>query len=100
LTTLDGQKVYVAADTGLFGDMQLLGDEGVDLAVLPIGDNFTMGPDDALKAVKLIRPKHAVPVHYNTFDVIEQDPNAWAERVEAETDTKVHVLKPGESLTV
>jgi len=100
LTTLDGQKIYIAADTGLFGDMQMIGEEGIDLAVLPIGDNFTMGPDDALKAVKMIQPKHAVPVHYNTFDVIKQDPNAWAERVEAETSTKVHVLKPGESLTV
>ena len=100
LTTLDGQKIYIAADTGLFGDMQMIGEEGIDLAVLPIGDNFTMGPDDALKAVKMIQPKHVVPVHYNTFDVIKQDPNAWAERVEAETSTKVHVLKPGESLTV
>ena len=100
LTTLDGMKVYIAADTGLFGDMQMIGEEGIDLAVLPIGDNFTMGPDDALKAVKMIQPKHVVPVHYNTFDVIRQDPDAWAERVEAETGTEVHVLKPGESLTV
>ena len=100
LTTLDGMKVYIAADTGLFGDMQMIGEEGIDLAVLPIGDNFTMGPDDALKAVKMIQPKHVVPVHFNTFDVIRQDPDAWAERVEAETDTEVHVLKPGESLTV
>ena len=100
LPTLDGMKVYIAADTGLFGDMQMIGEEGIDLAVLPIGDNFTMGPDDALKAVKMIQPKHVVPVHFNTFDVIRQDPDAWAERVEAETDTEVHVLKSGESLTV
>ena len=100
LTTLDGQKVYIAADTGLFGDMRLIGEEGVDLAVLPIGDNYTMGPDDSLKAVKIIQPKHVVPVHFNTFDVIKQDPDVWAERVEAETNTKAHVLKPGQSLTV
>ena len=100
LTTLDGQKVYIAADTGLFGDMRLIGEEGIDLAVLPIGDNYTMGPDDALRAVKMIQPKHVVPVHFNTFDIIMQDPDAWAERVEAETNTEAHVLNPGQSLTV
>ena len=100
LTALDGIKTYLACDTGLFGDMKLIGEEGIDLAVLPIGDNYTMGPEDALKAVKLIQPKHVVPVHYNTFDLIKQDPFAWAARVEAETDTKAHVLNPGDSLTV
>ena len=100
LTTNEDQKLYLAQDTGLFGDMKLIGDEGIDLAALPIGDNFTMGPDDALKAVKLIRPKIAVPIHYNTWDLINQDPYAWAERVEQETDTKVKVLKPGESVTL
>ncbi|MGI6258562.1 MAG: metal-dependent hydrolase [Anaerolineaceae bacterium] len=99
LTTRDEKKIYFAADTGLFGDMSLIGDEGIDLALLPIGDNYTMGPDDALKAVKLLRAKAVVPVHYNTWDLIAQDPLAWKERVEAETTTKVHVLKPGESLT-
>ncbi|GAB4415175.1 MAG: metal-dependent hydrolase [Anaerolineales bacterium] len=98
LTTKDGKKIYLAQDTGLFGDMKLIGDEGIDLAVLPIGDNYTMGPDDALRAVKLIQPKAVVPIHYNTFDVIKQDPHAWAARVEKETDTKVSVLQPGESL--
>jgi L-ascorbate metabolism protein UlaG (beta-lactamase superfamily) len=97
LTTLDGQKIYMAGDTGLFGDMRLIGEEGIDLAVLPIGDNYTMGPDDALRAVKLIQPKHVIPIHYNTFDVIKQDVDAWAQRVAAETNTQVHVLKPGQS---
>jgi L-ascorbate metabolism protein UlaG (beta-lactamase superfamily) len=97
LTTNDGQKIYMACDTGLFGDMRLIGEEGIDLAVLPIGDNFTMGPDDALRAVKLIMPKHVIPVHYNTWDLIAQDPYAWAKRVEEETPAKVHVLKPGQS---
>jgi L-ascorbate metabolism protein UlaG (beta-lactamase superfamily) len=100
LTTHDGIKVYMACDTGLFGDMRLIGEEGLDLALLPIGDNFTMGPDDALRAVKLLQPKQVVPIHYNTWDLIAQDANAWAKRVEAETSTKVQVLKPGESITL
>jgi len=100
LTTPDEKKIYIAGDTGLFGDMRLIGDEGLDLAVLPIGDNFTMGPDDALKAVKLLRPKRVVPVHYNTWDLIAQDPQAWKTRVEAETSAEVFVLKPGESLSL
>jgi L-ascorbate metabolism protein UlaG (beta-lactamase superfamily) len=98
LTTTEDKKIYMAQDTGLFSDMKLIGEEGVDLAVLPIGDNYTMGPDDALRAVKLIQPKTVVPIHYNTFDLIKQDPDAWAARVNKETDTKAVVLKPGESL--
>jgi L-ascorbate metabolism protein UlaG (beta-lactamase superfamily) len=100
LTTQDGDKIYTACDTGLFGDMRLIGEEGIDLAVLPIGDNYTMGPDDALRAVRLIQPKHVVPVHYNTWDVIRQDGQAWAEKVTKETSSKAHILKPGESLSL
>ena len=100
LTTKDGKKVYLAQDTGLFGDMRLIGEEGIDLAVLPIGDNFTMGPDDALRAVKLIQPKVVIPIHYNTWELISQDPNSWAERVRGATDTQVVVLKPGESYSL
>lgn len=100
LTTSGGQKVYLACDTGLFGDMALLGEEGLDLAVLPIGDNFTMGPEDALRAAKLLKAKHVIPVHYNTWGLIAQDAAAWAKRVEAETASKVHVLKPGESFSL
>jgi L-ascorbate metabolism protein UlaG (beta-lactamase superfamily) len=100
LTTNEGLKVYMACDTGLFSDMRLIGEEGLDLAFIPIGDNFTMGPDDALRAVKLLQPKHVVPIHYNTWELIAQDPNAWAKRVAAETSTQVHVLKPGESITI
>jgi L-ascorbate metabolism protein UlaG (beta-lactamase superfamily) len=100
LTTQDGKKLYLACDTGLFGDMRLIGDEGIDLAVLPIGDNFTMGPDDALRAVQLIRPRHVIPVHYDTWKLIAQDAPAWAKRVETETGAKVHVLKPGETFQV
>ncbi len=97
LSTTDGQKIYIAGDTGLFGDMRLIGEEGIDLAVLPIGDNYTMGPDDALRAVKLLTPRHVIPYHYNTWDLISQDPSAWAERVTRETKVEAHVLKPGES---
>ena len=93
---LGGKKIYHACDTGLFFDMKLIGEEGIDLAILPIGDNFTMGPDDAVRAVKLIEPEHVVPIHYDTFDIIKQDPKAWAHRVEAETSAKVIVMKPGD----
>jgi L-ascorbate metabolism protein UlaG (beta-lactamase superfamily) len=100
LTNNEGQKVYLAGDTGLFGDMKLIGDEGLDLAVIPIGDNFTMGPNDALRAVKLLTPKHVIPMHFGTWGLIEQDPNAWAKRVQVETSAQVHVLKPGESFSL
>ncbi len=97
ITTPDGKKIYFAGDTGLFAGMSLIGEEGIHLAVLPIGDNFTMGPDDALRAVKLIQPKHIIPAHYNTWELIAQDPIAWKEQVESKTDSKVHVLQPDSS---
>lgn len=100
LTTLEGKKIYMAGDTGLFGDMRLIGEEGIDLAVLPIGDNYTMGPADALKALKMLQPQHVIPIHYSTFDVIRQDAAVWAKQVEQETNVKVHLLRPGESLTL
>jgi L-ascorbate metabolism protein UlaG (beta-lactamase superfamily) len=96
LTTHDGKKLYLAGDTGLFYDMKLIGEEGLDLAVIPIGDNFTMGPADALRAVKLLTPKTVIPIHYGTWGLIDQDPAAWAAQVEKETTSKVVVLKPGE----
>ena len=80
--------------------MVLLGDDGVDLAVLPIGDNFTMGPKDALRAVAMINPRLVVPVHYNTWDLIAQDAHAWKRAVEASTHTRVFPLSPGESLLI
>lgn len=97
LTTPDGKKLYFACDTGLFYGMKLIGEEGIDLAVLPIGDNFTMGPDDALRAIKLIEPKVVIPVHYDTWELIAQDPKEWAKRVEAETNTTCVVISPGKS---
>jgi L-ascorbate metabolism protein UlaG (beta-lactamase superfamily) len=80
--------------------MKLIGEEGIDLAVLPIGDNFTMGPEDSLRAVKLIEPGFVLPIHYDTFDVIKQDPEQWKARIESETNTSVALLKPGEALTL
>jgi len=98
LFSIQGRQIYHACDTGLFYDMKLIGEAGIDLAVLPIGDNFTMGPEDGLRAVQLIEPKKVLPIHYNTFDVIKQDPEAWKVRVEKETRSEVALLKPGESL--
>lgn len=99
LTLKDGKKIYIVGDTGLFTDMKLIGQEGIELAFVPIGDNYTMGPEDAYKAVEFIQPKHVIPVHYNTWELIAQDAGKWAERV-AKLGVKVHVLKPGDSLTI
>jgi L-ascorbate metabolism protein UlaG (beta-lactamase superfamily) len=99
LTTNADEKIYMAGDTGLFGDMALIGEEGLTLAVIPIGDNYTMGPADALRAVKLLEPDYVIPIHYNTFDLIMQDAEAWAEDVRKQTDTVVDLLKPGETFT-
>jgi len=96
----DGTKIYDAADTGLFGDMRLIGEEGIDLAILPIGDNYTMGPDDALRAVKLLQPKKVLPMHYNTWPLIAQDAANWATRIRRETKAEPVILKPGESLNL
>jgi L-ascorbate metabolism protein UlaG (beta-lactamase superfamily) len=96
LTFSDGAKIYDAADTALFGDMALIGEEGLDLAILPIGDYYTMGPDDALRAVKLLHPRFVIPIHYNTFPPIAQDADAWAARVKNETSAEPVVLQPGD----
>ncbi len=95
---IGGFRIYHAGDTALFSDMRLVGDLGIDLALLPIGDNYTMGPTDALEAVKLIRPRYVMPVHFGTFPLLEQDPAAFKRRVEAETSAKGLVLEPGEDM--
>ena len=100
LLTIDEKKIYFACDTALFADMQLIGDAGIDLAILPIGDLFTMGPADALKAVQLIRPQRVAPAHYNTWPPIEQDAEQWAEEVRQQTEAEPQVLAPGETLEV
>lgn len=79
LVTMDGSTIYHAGDTGLFYDMKLIGERhDIDAALLPIGDNFTMGIDDAIYAAGLIKPKKVIPMHYNTFPVIEADPEVFA----------------------
>jgi L-ascorbate metabolism protein UlaG (beta-lactamase superfamily) len=102
LTFRDGKKVYDAADTGLFGDMALIGEEKPDLAVLPIGDNFTMGPADALRALRLLKlqQRRVVPIHYNTFDLIRQDAHAWAADVRRIGLAEPIVLAPGDWMDV
>jgi L-ascorbate metabolism protein UlaG (beta-lactamase superfamily) len=100
ITTKEGKKIYDAADTGLFGDMKLIGEEGIDLAILPIGDNYTMGPAAAVRAVKLLTPKKVLPIHYNTWPPIAQDAQAWAQRIRKETQAEPVVLQPGGAVEV
>lgn len=94
-----GMTIYNAGDTSLFGDMKLIGDEGIDVAILPIGDVYTMGVDDSIKAVKLLRPKYVIPQHYNTFEAIVQDAAAWADTVNRETNAQPVVIDPNKSYT-
>ncbi len=91
-----GVKVYFAGDTALYSDMSFLKEENLDAAILPIGDFFTMGPKDAARAAKLVGAKITVPMHYNTFPAVEQDPNAFAALCEPEN--KVVVMNPGDSI--
>jgi len=96
LITIGGKIVYHPGDTGLFYDMKLIGEmNSIDLAFLPIGDNFTMGIDDAVKATEFLGAKRIVPMHYNTFDVIKADPQKFASRVK---QGQVVVLKPGDAM--
>lgn len=94
LMELGESRLYMAGDTALTLDMQLLEDQ-VDIAVLPIGDNFTMGPVDAARAAEIIRPRTVIPCHFNTWPLIEQDPEYFRTLVEPRSD--VLVLAPGES---
>ncbi|SET79642.1 L-ascorbate metabolism protein UlaG, beta-lactamase superfamily [Salinibacillus kushneri] len=92
----EGKTIYHAGDTGLFSDLKLIGEQNnIDLAFLPIGDNFTMGPDDAAIASEWVQAKQVVPVHYNTFPVIQQDPNAFVEKLKQGTGKVMHA---GDSL--
>jgi len=92
--------LYHAGDTALFSDMQLYGAEGIDVAMVPIGDNFTMGPEDAVKAVGFLQPKIAILMHYNTFGVIAQDAQAVADAIASQTQARPVILNPGETLEV
>ena len=95
-----GGLVYFACDTALFSDMRLIGNQDISLAVLPIGDLFTMGIEDSIAATKLINPNRVAPAHYNTWPPIEQDAKAWAQRISEETDASPVVIEPGDSITL
>jgi L-ascorbate metabolism protein UlaG (beta-lactamase superfamily) len=96
-----GKTLYHAGDTALFSDMKLIGSKwSIDVALLPIGDNFTMGPEDALTAVTLLEPKVVIAVHYNTFDLIAQDAQAFKTNVETRTKASCVVLEPGQTYSV
>jgi L-ascorbate metabolism protein UlaG (beta-lactamase superfamily) len=93
----DGKRIYHAGDTALFSDMQLIARGGLDLAIVPIGDNYTMGPEDALDALDFLKPRLAVPVHYNTWEPIAQDADAFAQAASVRGHA-VNPLRPGASL--
>ncbi|MEE4134495.1 MAG: metal-dependent hydrolase [Desulforhopalus sp.] len=98
--TIDGKTLYHTGDTGLFYDMQLIGEmTPLDYMLLPIGDNFTMGIDDAVKAVELASPGVAIPMHYDTFPVIAADPQVFRRRLEAVGKT-ARVMEYGEEITL
>lgn len=100
IISMGGKKVYHAGDTNLFSDMTLIGEEGLDIAFVPIGDVFTMGVEDSIKAVELLKPRYVFPVHYNTFPPIVQDAKAWAESILRDTGAQPIVFDPGTSYTL
>ena len=97
---VDGKTVFHAGDTALFSDLKLIGDDvAIDLAFLPIGEHFVMGPKDAAKAVEFLHPKAVVPIHYGTFSPLFGDPKEFARLAEGK-GAKVVILQPGESIEV
>ncbi|GBF07279.1 metal-dependent hydrolase [Deinococcus aerius] len=96
---MGGVRVYHAGDTNLFGDMRLIGDRGLDVALLPIGDHYTMGPEEAARALELLRPRVAIPMHYGTFPPLVGDPQVFAREGQAR-GVEVRVLEPGETTEV
>jgi L-ascorbate metabolism protein UlaG (beta-lactamase superfamily) len=98
---MDGVSVYHAGDTGLFSDMKLIGElYHPDVAFLPIGGRFTMGPNEAMMAANFIGARLVIPIHYNTWDKIAQDPVLFKQAIERTTDIKVKILKPGEQVEI
>jgi L-ascorbate metabolism protein UlaG (beta-lactamase superfamily) len=95
-----GVNIYVAGDTALFSDMALIGRVGLDLAILPVGDNFTMGPEDSILAIEYLKPKKVIPCHYGTFPPIEVDIDDWASKVMQSTDAEPVVLGVDESFVL
>ncbi|WP_044640907.1 metal-dependent hydrolase [Risungbinella massiliensis] len=100
LLQIEGKSLYHAGDTSLFSDMKLInGDLPIDLAMLPIGDNFTMGPDAAQTAAQWVGARAVIPMHYNTFPPIQQDPYDFATKLQAK-NIQVYVLEPGSGLSL
>ncbi|MGD1003833.1 MAG: metal-dependent hydrolase [Methanoregulaceae archaeon] len=98
---MDGVSVYHAGDTGLFSDMKLIGElYHPNVALLPIGGRFTMGPNEAMIAANYVGAKLVIPIHYNTWDKIVQDPLKFKNAVERTTDIEVKILKPGEKIEI
>ncbi len=99
VVSMDGVKVYHTGDTDVFLDMQLIGElHRPDVMLVPIGDYYTTGIAGAVKALELVKPKVAIPMHYNTFPLIEKDPEDFRKAVKAKgLDVEVVILKPGES---
>lgn len=96
---MGGLKIYFAGDTALFGDMQLIGrKDEIDYAILPVGDNYTMGLEDAALAAQWLNARHVIPVHYNTWPIINQDVKKYREITEAMSRAEVHVVEPGAEL--
>lgn len=96
----NGKTIYHAGDTALFLDMKLIGEMNkIDHAFLPIGDNFTMGIDDAVKAAEFLNVQNVTPIHYNTFDVIKADSEEFKRKIES-TGRNCHIIKPGESIEI
>ena len=94
-----GPTIYHAGDTSIFGDMKLIGElYKPDLACLPIGDIFTMGPREAAHALRLLGVKHVIPMHYATFPMLTGTPEALRKESKSVRGVQVHALKPGESL--
>lgn len=100
LLTFGEQRIYFACDTALFPEMQWLSRGGLDAAIVPIGDRFTMGPEDSVAATKLLKPRVVLPAHYNTWPPIEQDAASWAQRIRQETEAEPVVLAPGDCYTL
>ena len=100
ILSIDGKNIYHAGDTGLFLDMKLIGElTSLDIAMLPIGDNFTMGVEDAVRAADFLKAKLNIPIHYNTFDIIKANPDDFVAGVE-EINLSAKIMNPGDSIEV
>ncbi|MBK8946400.1 MAG: metal-dependent hydrolase [Ignavibacteriae bacterium] len=98
IITIENKTIYHTGDTALFFDMKLIGEMNkVNYMLLPIGDNFTMGIDDAVKAVEFVNPEIAIPIHFNTFSIIEANPNEFKKKVES-INKKCIILNFGEEI--